>query len=238
LISVIHNYSNAAGKTLYWDTSDSEQAYSRNIKDPEKQQKLIDLGFFNNSIEYKFNSHGFRTAEFDQKIDAVCFGCSFTMGTGVQAADSWPQQLQTLAGLQVANLGHAGSSNDTVFRFADHYLKLLQPKYAIWMQTDMHRLELLDDYIPLSLNILSGDTTNPCSRDYFIKTWFSCNSNQQLNLKKNTLAFEQLCGSLNIRPIVIPRQMLMSDGCARDLMHPGVKVYTSLAKQIITLLGQ
>ena len=237
---LIHNYSNLAGQTVYWDTSDSKELYLKNIQNPELRQRLDSLGFLEVPIEYQYNSHGFRTAEFDQQFDVVCFGCSFTMGTGIHAKDNWPSQLQELTGLSVANLAHAGSSNDTTFRFADYYLKLLKPQYAIWLQTDCHRIEIVDDSMPLSLNILASDTHNPCANDHYIKTWFSSDSNHRINLQKNTLAFKYLCHELNIKSIILPRDNTMDrpfpKGNARDLLHPGADTYTTLAQQVKTML--
>jgi hypothetical protein len=232
-----HNYSKLAGKTVYWDTSDTQDTYLENLKNPETYKRLSALGFIDTQIEYQYNSHGFRTAEFNQQFDVVCFGCSFTMGTGVHATDSWPSQLQSLTGLLIANLGHAGSSNDTAFRLAAHYLPLLTPKYAIWLQTDMHRIELLEDDRLNSLNIMAGDTTNPCANDYFIKTWFGSSSNQLLNLQKNTLAFEHLCNSLGITAIIMPRKQVVCSWTARDLQHPGASDYKQLAQHIQTVIA-
>jgi len=234
---LIHNYTDKAGKIFEWDTSDNQERYTKNITDPKTRQRLQDLGFINRPIEYRFNSHGFRTQEFDQQFDAVAFGCSFTMGTGVHSQNSWPEQLSALSRLQVANLGHAGSSNDTAFRFAQHYLKFLKPRYAIWLQTDRHRVELLDETVPMSLNIMAGDTCNPCANDRFIKTWFSNDINQRLNLEKNTLAFKHLCDSLEIKSIIIERDQVTPNSDARDLMHPGAELYKKLAKQVFNLLG-
>jgi lysophospholipase L1-like esterase len=235
---IIHNYSRLAGRTVHWDTTDNQELYLKNIQDPALRQRLDDLGFLNTPIDYQYNSHGFRTAEFDQEFDLVCFGCSFTMGTGVRAEDTWPEQLATLTGLKVANLGHAGSSNDTAVRFALHYLKSLRPRYAVWLQTDMHRIELLDDSV--SLNIIASDTRNPCADDYFIKAWFTSTINQELNLQKNTLAFEQLCQQQNIQSIIIPRDNTMDRpfprGDARDLLHPGADAYKKLAQHIAGLV--
>lgn len=239
---IIHNYSRLANKTLHWDTSDNQPWYLKNIQNPEAYQQLSDLGFLNTQVDYRYNSHGFRTEEFDRQFDVVCFGCSFTMGTGVHSKDTWPGQLQSLTGLEIANLGHAGSSNDTAVRFALHYLPLLRPRYAVWLQTDMHRIELIDESYPMSLNILASDTANPCADDFFIKTWFTSVTNQQLNLQKNTLAFEHLCNSLGIRSIVLPRDNSMDRrfpyGGARDLLHPGVDVYKTLAQKIKTIFDE
>jgi hypothetical protein len=239
---LIHNYTHKAGKKFEWDTSDNQERYARNIADPAVHQRLLDLGFVDRPIEYCFNSHGFRTQEFDLKYDVVAFGCSFTMGTGIHSQDSWPEQLARITGLQVANLGHAGSSNDTVFRFAQYYLKFLRPRYAVWLQTDRHRVELIDESVPMSLNIMAGDTRNPCAQDFFIKTWFSSDVNQKLNLEKNTMAFQYLCQSLDIKPIIFPREAIVTKpfpmGDARDLIHPGPESYKTLAHQVKDLLDE
>ena len=233
-----HNYTNLAGQTVLWDTSDSDKVFLYNLQFAERRSQLEKNGFLDQPITYQYNTHGFRNPEFDTKIDVVCFGCSFTMGTGVHAEHTWPAQLQQLTGLRVANLGHAGSSNDTAFRFAKYYLPYLKPKWAIWVQTDRHRLELLDDSIPVCLNILASDNSNPCTQDHFIKTWFASDENQQLNLEKNTRAFEHLCQQLSITSHVLPRSSVVSDRQARDLKHPGSQVYEKLAKQVQHLLGQ
>ena len=236
---LINNYSQLAGKTVAWDTSDSEKIFLQNVQNDHSRQLLESLGFLNEPVEYKYNSHGFRTAEFDQQCDVVCFGCSFTMGTGVYEKDTWPSQLESLTGLKVANLGHAGSSNDTVFRYAQHYLPLLRPRYAVWLQTDMHRLELIDDARAVNLNIIAGDNGNPCANDYFIKVWFSSETNQLLNLQKNTLAFGSLCNSLNIKDVLLPRNTLWNHQSlphARDLSHPGAESYKIIAGQVANLI--
>jgi hypothetical protein len=239
---VIHNYSKVAGRTLHWDTSDNQDWYLKNVQNPTAYQRLSELGFLNTQIDYQYNSHGFRTAEFDQPFDVVCFGCSFTMGTGVHSKDTWPSQLAELTGLQVANLGHAGSSNDTAVRFALHYLPLLRPRYAVWLQTDRHRIELLDESVPMSLNIMAGDTQNPCANDYFIKTWFATDENQTLNLKKNTLAFKYICNTMGIEPIVLDRSLIATqkfpNNDARDLMHPGQAVYKTLARRVESIINE
>lgn len=231
---IVHNYSDFAGKTVYWDTSDSQEKYQAHIQDPVKSQMLRDLGYIDSRIEYKFNYDGFRTNEFDQHYDVVCFGCSFTMGTGVAYQNTWPAQLEKITGLTCANLGHAGSSNDTAFRIADYYLEKLQPQYAIWVQTDSHRIEILNDSANSSLNIIASHKDHPCEHDYFTKVWFSSDSNHRINLRKNTLAFEQICFNLGIKSVIIPRDQVRPIDFARDLMHPGVQSYRKLAEIIST----
>lgn len=238
---LIHNYSSKANRTFDWDTTDNQQHYFKNISNPDLRQRLTELGYVDRPITYRFNSHGFRGEEFGPSIDIACFGCSFTMGTGIYEEDSWPRQLAQATDLQVANFGHAGSSNDTAFRFASHYLKIMRPKWAIWLQTDRHRLEVIDETIPASLNIMASDTSNPCANDYFIKTWFANDINQLLDLEKNTLAFQHLCHQLGIRSIILSRNQIPPHGpfpntTARDLTHPGADTYKELVQRIIPWL--
>lgn len=238
---LLHNYTRKAGKTYSWDTSDSEENFKKNSSNPETKKILQDLGFLDRPIEYRFNSHGFRTHEFDQNFDIACFGCSFTMGTGLHAKDTWPTQLEELTGLRAANLGHAGSSNDTMFRFAWHYLRYLRPRYAIWLQTDPHRFELMDQSNNVALNTVATDTTNPCSNDYFVKCWFASPDNWRLNLEKNTLAFQKICDQLGIKSIILDRDTVPDTyrypyNDARDLVHPGANSYQRFAKNLVDLL--
>lgn len=233
----LHNYNLKAGKTYLWDTSDNQEVYEKNLANLENNKLLHELGFVDNPIEYKFNSHGFRTAEFDQKFDMVCFGCSFTMGTGVHAKHTWPEQLEGLTGLKIANLGHAGSSNDTAYRIARHYLHLLTPKYAVWLQTDMHRIEIIDESANTAINILAAEEKNLHADNVFVKTWMASEINQQINLEKNTQAFQQLCHKLSIIPIILSRHNIKKLDLARDLQHPGPRSYQHLAEKISLLVA-
>jgi hypothetical protein len=233
---LLHNYSSVAGQTVHWNTSDSEENYKKNLQDPQRKQFLLENSYIDCAIEYTFNSHGFRTTEFDKKFDVVCFGCSFTMGTGVRSEHTWPVQLSAMTGLRVANLGHAGSSNDTAFRFADYYLKHLLPKFAVWVQTDKHRLEIIDESCNRSVNILASDS-DYFSRDNFVKTWMTSEINQVLNQKKNTGAFINLCRELDIVPVVLDRAEVKGTDLGRDLLHPGQQSYQLLATKIKNIVN-
>jgi hypothetical protein len=232
------NYLHLANQTVFCDTSDSNETYQKNLKNPKSFKQLQNLSYVDYTIEYQFNSHGFRTEEFGQKFDMVCFGCSFTMGTGVRYEHTWPSQLAQLTGLQIANLGHAGSSNDSAYRIARHYLKFLQPKYAIWLQTDAHRIEIIDQSINTVVNILASDNNNLYSDNFFVKTWMTSDINQEINLEKNTQAFQFLCNQLSIIPIILTRNWITNcqNDVARDLQHPGPSSYQQLAEKIKSLI--
>ena len=234
---VPHNYHWAINKTILWDTSDSESAYHSNLANPRTKIQLAQLGYIDNPILYKLNSHGFRTLEFAQSFDAVCFGCSFTMGTGLHETDTWPSQLTQLSSICTANLGHAGSSNDTAYRMAQHYLPLIKPKYAFWLQTDRNRIEILNDTANSSTNILANDQSNKFyHNDNAIKEWFASTTNQDLNFEKNTRAFNHLCNELNIICVNFSRDTVEHLDVARDLQHPGIKTNRAIAEKFLQSL--
>jgi hypothetical protein len=237
---LLHNYNSVAGNTVFWDTTDSEKNYKKNLKDPQRKQYLLENSYIDCDIEYTFNSHGFRTTEFDNKFDVMCFGCSFTMGTGVRNEHTWPMQLSAMTGLSVVNLGHAGSSNDTAFRFADYYLKHLLPKFAVWVQTEKHRLEIIDEScsrsVNMSVNILASSSDHHHLRDNFVKIWMTTEINQVLNQKKNTGAFINLCRELDIVPVVLVRDDVEGIDLGRDLQHPGKQSYQLLATKIKNII--
>jgi hypothetical protein len=138
----------------------------------------------------------------------------------------------------VVNLGHAGSSNDTAYRMARHYLHFLRPKYAIWLQTDIHRIEIIDESVDTTINILASDNDNLHANNLFVKTWMTSEINQQINLDKNTQAFQQLCHQSSVIPIILPRRNSVMEtlDLARDLQHPGPRSYQQLAEKISLLM--
>ena len=233
-----HNYHWAVNKTVLWDTSDSESTYLKHLTNPKSKLELGKLDYIDAHITYAFNSQGFRTPDFDQSVDAVCFGCSFTMGTGLFAHQTWPAQLSEISGLTTINLGHAGSSNDTALRMAMHYLPILKPQYAFWVQTDRHRIEILDDRLNLCVNLLANDKSDDLyHHDNFVKQWFASDSNQQIHLEKNTRAFKHLCNELDIICVVLSRNTVVQLDLARDLMHPGTKSNRALAEKFAQALA-
>jgi len=96
--------------------------------------------------------------------------------------------------------------------------------------------------VPMSLNIMAGDTQNPCADDYFVKTWFAANENQTLNLKKNSMAFNYVCETIGIKPIILDRSLVTTlkfpNNDARDLIHPGQNFYKTLAHRVKNIIDE
>ncbi len=114
-------------KTVYWSDTDSEENFRLNPLH----------NYTETSITYTYNSHGFRTKEFEpaSNRDNVLFlGCSHTEGIGLKEEDTWVNHITTkieklqdwkvlqgevpLApnGFNYYNLGIGGGSGDTVVR--------------------------------------------------------------------------------------------------------------------------
>ena len=189
-------------------------------------------------VRYKFNRYGFRCQDFESVPSIVFLGCSLTVGIGLNVESTWPTLVSDNLGLACYNLGIGGSSNDTAFRFAKHYIGLLKPKFLCWLQTDKHRLEIIDDSQHIVTNLMANDVSNNFyGNDNFVKQWFSSTSNQDLNLDKNTLAIQQLCSSAGIHFSAIKRSEIKTLDLARDLMHPGKQSYKHIAEQFARQLG-
>lgn len=124
-------------------------------------ETLIDIGqaHFNNSenvyrlknsdIEYKLNTQGFRTEEFEElkreNFNVICSGCSITYGEAVPSEFSWPQVLRSKLqedynNLKLYNLGVVGSSTfiviKNIFAFIKQYGK---PDAIFLMLPNFHR---------------------------------------------------------------------------------------------------
>jgi len=69
------------------------------------------------TIEYNLNKHGYRTPEFesiDWTKSLVCFGCSVTLGIGVDEKNSWPTKLGEFLKISIVNLGQGGVGIDYI----------------------------------------------------------------------------------------------------------------------------
>lgn len=98
--------------TKYFHSTDSQEKFLEN-------KKLLgeDWYYYDVEIEYKYNSWGYRTKNFEDLYDdyIVTFGCSFTEGIGLEYKDIWPIKLGEKLNLDVFNLGMGGTGIDFQF---------------------------------------------------------------------------------------------------------------------------
>jgi hypothetical protein len=104
----IEYFKNGTCTTWKWSGNDSKQKYFENLKtQPE------DWYYRNNSVTYTLNSFGYRTKQFDEidwENSIVMFGCSFVSGVGVDDKHTIGSFLENELGIEVINMGVAGSS--------------------------------------------------------------------------------------------------------------------------------
>jgi len=85
------------------------------------------------SIIYDFNSHGFRTREFElnsNKKNVLFLGCSHTMGVGLRETEGWVHYVSQIfdkTEYNCYNLGIGGGSSDTVARLLTNSIDYIHP---------------------------------------------------------------------------------------------------------------
>jgi hypothetical protein len=235
-----------ANQELEWLPTDTEENYKKLIQDPEHRAYFAGLGWDKpRTITYKFNSHGFRADEFDDKPCMVALGCSYSIGIGLPDQATWARQTATALGLKCANLSWGGYSADSCFRLAEYWIPKLTAKYVCMLVPPRSRVELLLDesvlktwQLPVEVFMPQNQSSLFNPSDNYLKHWFLNDENALINQRKNILAIRQLCADLNI-PCTIHRaeeHMWWSReeiGYARDYMHSGPKIHNQLTKKFV-----
>jgi hypothetical protein len=216
-----HNSSWCCNTTTKWFPLDTEELYIKNLNDPVAQKKLFEWGWIDAPITYVNNSHGFRTAEFEQKEHFITVGCSFTYGIGLPHDFVWPELLSKHIDLPVYNLAIAGSSIDTCYRVVEHYAPRLNPKFIAVLVPPKTRIEIFLDKEPYIHNPIYRDLYG-FGQDNWIKQWYASEINIDLLMQKNIQALAFICKKHNI-DLYVYHADDFSDRVplARDLMHPG-----------------
>ena len=220
----------------YWSGFDQRNQFEKNLKNSKAAQQLQDFGWVKTQITYCYNSHGFRSAEFDSRECGIALGCSFTEGVGLPVESTWPHLLSNLCGTQVWNLGSGGASIETVFRIFEHYVQTLSPTFVCVLTPPPMRFEFNDSSNGFPI-IHANQLGN---HDSFAKDWLSQDFNGTNNRKKTMLAIAKICELLKI-PMVFnysedPNSPFHAH--ARDLSHPGVEYQHWQAKYMYDQLQQ
>jgi hypothetical protein len=229
MIALPHRNSSLANQEFDWHPTDSEELYQQNLK--KNSAELQRYGWINQPITYKFNRHGFRADEFDSPGSNVMFlGCSHTLGVGLPIESTWAHIVSTSLGLRNFNLSIGGTSNDTVFRMAQHWINQLQPDLVIFLSGPRTRVELhtIDDQIEdLSIHA-EGHGKN------FMRHWAGNPINGDLNYLKNMLAIKQLCSDGGIKFLHEELRNIQPIDKARDLQHYGKRTHNRIAAMFLS----
>lgn len=122
-------------KQVFWMCGDSEANFEKNPKH----------GYTKTSITYDYNSHGFRTQEFDlasSRKNILFFGCSHTEGIGLRVEDTWVYKVsQNFPDHNCYNLGVGGGGPDMVTRMLYNTCELFTPEVVFIMWPCLLRFE-------------------------------------------------------------------------------------------------
>jgi len=113
-----------------WISTDSYENFIKNQP----------TNYTEDSITYDFNSHGFRTREFElnsDKKNVLFLGCSHTMGVGLRDTDVWTHHVTQIfdeTEYNCYNLGVGGSGGDTVARLLTNSIDYIHPTvvFVLW----------------------------------------------------------------------------------------------------------
>lgn len=102
------------------------------------------------SFTYKYNSHGFRSREFDLKETnpiILTLGCSHTVGVGIPQHNNWPEQFghRYFPEYPIWNAGLGGASADTVARLAVNMIPIIKPAIVAVLWPSLFRFETYEN---------------------------------------------------------------------------------------------
>jgi len=233
---------NLSNSTLAWSGYDSLERWKAHNKKKHTREQLINLGYTDESITYKYNEYGFRTEPFHDKGNSIIFlGCSYTVGIGARYEDTMANVVSKRLNLDGINLGVAGGANDTSFRLANYWIEKLKPSIVVFQPTEFSRLETFcEDHIPRLC--LPGPAFS--EKNWFaiyFKNYLMYDENLKLNYDKNRLAIEQICQNNRIKFIqTYDGDLTNWPMCdyGRDLAHPGVKSHQHMADIILKKINE
>ena len=189
-----HKYSEYANSTLNWVGTD-QSAHHRLPTDPEFYPTWIQSGWTNDTvIEYRFNSGGFRTDEFDQSKRIMILGSSPTVGVGLHQYQTWSEQLSKKINVPIWNLATGTGCLDTMYRVLKNYISQLNITMVIEVGGEKDGFEL---YAQDTWKTVSSPDAPIAAANTDIKgtinAWYAYLENHQLNQEKNTDAMQWIC---------------------------------------------
>lgn len=230
-------YPHLSNTKQLWLSMDTKELYAKNNSIEKQRQLLEKYGWIENSFDYVFNSHGFRSDEFIEDSNSIVFlGCSFTVGIGLPYQDTFAKIIANKLNFSCYNLGLGAGSYDSCFRFAYYWLEKLKPKIVCMYtppaeRTEVFYKETLHQFYPnKKINAFHNDP-----EDYY-KIWVDDTVNVELNSQKNLLAIKHLCKNLNIKFISINSGQIKIIDYARDLAHPGIETNREIADTFLNLI--
>jgi hypothetical protein len=224
-------------RVMNFYSMDTEERYIKHSHESRLRGEHWD--YFNKSITYRFNSHGYRTVELsdiDWKEAVVVFGCSHVVGEGLAEEDTITAQLSKLLQRPVVNLGVSGTG--MLFSFYNSvmlYKNLPTPYAVVQLWSNVNRIELYtNDGVLLN-------TPHTKSNNEFYRNWLQHpeNSNTYMYMTaqasrclwESKTTYYELSLFTNTRDVLNCTHIHAVD-YARDQGHPGIETAKLIADNI------
>ncbi len=228
-------------KTVLWYSSDSESLFDKHQTNKITKLQLKKLGWTKDSIQYKFNEHGFRSDSFSNSPGAIFLGCSLAFGVGLPYEKTWPYLISKKLNLSCWNLSQPAGSLDTCYRLAKYWVPVLKPEYIFILKPSIYRREYYNDIKEKFINIGSWQHKHHPTLVDFINEESSI-----INHDKNIDAIKFISSTHNV-PLILQETVgdnvpltpdpLEKYKLARDLSHEGIDWHVSLSNDTLNLIN-
>lgn len=227
-------YKKHSNTIIDWCPMDTKELYSENLIKNHKELKKFN--WLDNQVVYKFNQHGFRCPNFDNKPSIAFLGCSYTLGIGINIEDTWSFNIAKNLNLHYVNLGQGGASNDTAFRLAYYWIPIIKPKIVFLLRPEPIRLEIISKHNGVDFLL----PNSPTQYSLWYNDWMLEETNSFINLQKNTLGISEICKQNNIKFEYLDSSEFIygpsNVDLARDLAHPGIESNKNIIPKILSLI--
>jgi hypothetical protein len=202
----------------------------------KKYKKLYKLNreFFDEYVEYKHNSLGYRTYENIPKKYGLAVGCSHTYGVGLKENERWSTLVQESTGVDIINLGAGGTGINFILlnllRLFTSNIKL--PEFIIMQCPNTGRLTLPRP--GSTRNIYPGlKAFSPLYRDTSVEYHsIECYKLIHKLCKKEKIKIIDFCFWNSVGS---SKKIDVID-YARDLDHPGIKTQQLVKEYVMSKL--
>ena len=231
-----HQYSKYKNKELLWLPCDDNFVYQHNLKN--NNNDLVKYNWIDCKFTYKFNSHGFRSNEFNHDDSILFLGCSLTVGIGLPLEHTWAHQVAKTLNLECLNLSIGGTGPDTAFRLAYHYIPQIKPKLVVFLDPPLGRFSLVSSNGNF-YQFVTGDPEgiDPMFKKYY-EHWISLEENLVLDSIKHRLALQSLCQEYHSKFVYVSYENVPFIDYGRDLVHPGINSNKVVAELVLDRINQ
>jgi hypothetical protein len=233
---------------------DNEEKFKKNC---------LELGpswrYYDKPLEYKTNSFGYRSKEFDSICDNnffIVYGCSHTFGEGLAIEETYSEIISNKLNMPYLNFGVCGGSPNTVWTNNILFFKNFKflPKFVIIQWPDINRINITSKKGLIHLNPMSYDLDKSLTK-VEKNLWHSIIEEENFQIQEFIMYYysvNQLWNSKNI-PVInfticnkifnyCKIDINFFDFChikgeARDNVHPGNEHNLFFANKILSKIS-